>query len=167
MKSRRYPPLPAGFLSHHPVHLIAFGFGAGAIRPASGTWGTLVALPVCWLLPSVSTVLFVLFIIAAFFLGVWLCGVTGRDLGVDDHPGMVWDEMVGYWISIVALPTRWEWWLAAFVLFRVFDIFKPWPIGEFDRRVHGGLGVMADDAVAGVLTGVILFIASHWIVFPK
>jgi len=164
--SRRYPPLPAGFLWRHPAHLLAFGFGAGAIRVAPGTWGTLVALPLCWLLPSVPTGAFALFIVVAFAVGVWLCDVTGRHLGVGDHPGMVWDEMVGYWIAIAALPPRWEWWLAAFVLFRIFDIWKPWPIGELDRRLHGGLGVMVDDAVAGLLTGAILFVASHWIVFP-
>src|SRR3569832_2326684 len=102
----------------------------------------------------------------AVAVGVWLCDVTGRHLGVGDHPGMVWDEMVGYWIAIAALPPRWEWWLAAVVVFRIFDIWKPWPIGELDRRLHGGLGVMVDDAVAGLLTGAILFVASHWIVFP-
>lgn len=161
--SRGYPPLPTGFVWRHPAHFLAFGFGAGLIRVAPGTWGTLVGLLACGWLSSLPIVIFALLIIAAFFLGVWLCGVTGRHLGVHDHPGMVWDEIVGYWIAIAALPARWEWWLAAFVLFRVLDIFKPWPISEFDRRVHGGLGVMADDAVAGMLTGAILFIASRWI----
>src|SRR3569833_4726385 len=106
---RRYPPLPAGFLCRHPAHLLAVGVGAGAIRVAPGTWGTRVALPLCWLLPSVPTGAVALFIVVAFAVGVWLCDVTGRHLGVDDHPGMVWDEMVGYWIDKAEQQARREW----------------------------------------------------------
>ncbi len=137
--------------------MLAFGFGAGAIPYAPGTWGTLAALPFCFMLESLSAAQYAVFIAAAFAFGVWLCQLTGGNLGVADHPGMVWDEMVGYWIAVAALPPQWTWWLAAFVLFRIFDIWKPWPISELDRRVHGGVGVMLDDAVAGLFAGVILF----------
>src|SRR3569832_597009 len=115
--SRRYPPLPAGFLWRHPAHLLAFGFGAGAIRVAPGTWGTLVALPLCWLLPSVPTGAFAHFIVVAFAVDVWLCVVFGWYLGFCDLSGMVWDVIVGYWFASAAQPPRCEWWLAAFVLF--------------------------------------------------
>ncbi len=158
MKSS-YPPLPAGFFRRHPAHIFAFGFGAGAIPFAPGTWGTLVAVPFCLLLQYLSAPQYVAFLVLTFLLGVWLCQVAGKNLGVSDHPGMVWDEMVGYWIAVALVPPHWTWWLAAFVLFRIFDIWKPWPIGELDRRLHGGLGVMADDAVAGIFAGVILFAA--------
>lgn len=164
--SRRYPPLPTGFLWRHPAHLFAFGFGAGAIRYAPGTWGTAAALPAALLLHHLPPLGYALFLVMAFGFGVWSCGTAGKHLGVDDHPGMVWDEMVGYWIAIAALPPRWEWWLAAFILFRVFDIWKPWPIGELDRRLHGGFGVMVDDAAAGLVCGIILFVCSRWVVFP-
>lgn len=160
---RSFPPLPAGFLRRHPAHLLAFGFGAGAIPYAPGTWGTLAAVPALLFLPALPPLLLGVFLIAAFVLGVWLCGVTTRALGVDDHPGIVWDEMVGYWIAVAALPAHWTWWLAAFALFRLLDIWKPWPIGELDRRLHGGLGVMADDALAGVLAGLILFLCHRFI----
>lgn len=143
--------------------MLAFGFGAGAIPYAPGTWGTLVAVPFCVLLQFLSTAQYAVFIALSFALGVWLCQVTGKNLGVADHSGMVWDEMVGYWIAVAALPPQWIWWLAAFVLFRVFDIWKPWPIGELDRRLHGGFGVMLDDAVAGLFAGVILFAVSLFI----
>lgn len=164
--TRHYPPLPPGFLWRHPAHFAAFGFGAGAIHIAPGTWGTAIAVPFGIALQHLPAPAYALFLAAAFLLGVWLCEITGRHLGVNDHPGMVWDEMVGYWITIAALPPRWEWWLAAFVLFRVFDVWKPWPIGELDRRLHGGMGVMADDAAAGLVAGAILFVSSHWVVFP-
>src|SRR3569833_1067315 len=138
-----YPPLPAGFL-RHPVHFTAFGFGAGAV-------------PVCLLLEMLSPLAYSGFLAAACVVGVWLCGAAARRLGVDDHPGIVWDEMVGYWIAVAAVPPQWSWWLAAFVLFRLFDIWKPWPIGALDRQLRGGVGVMADDVAAGAITAVLLW----------
>ena len=147
-----YPPLPAGFL-RHPAHFTAFGFGAGAIPVAPGTWGTLAAVPFCLLLEMLSPLAYSVFLVAACVVGVWLCGTAARSLGVDDHPGIVWDEMVGYWIAVAAVPPQWSWWLAAFVLFRLFDIWKPWPVGWADKNLKGGLGVMTDDMIAGLMAG--------------
>lgn len=89
-------------------------------------------------------------VVAAFFLGIYLCDVTSRALGVHDHGGIVWDEFVSLWLVLLFLPFHWAWWLAAFVVFRFFDILKPWPIRWLDRRVHGGFGVMIDDVLAAV-----------------
>jgi phosphatidylglycerophosphatase A len=129
--------------------LLAFGFGSGLSPVAPGTAGSLVALPLAlplvWLpLPAALAV-----VVAAFFFGIWLCGRVGRRLAVHDHSGIVFDEFVGMWLVLVFVPFHWGWWLAAFALFRVFDAAKPWPINWLDRRVHGGLGVMLDDLLAG------------------
>jgi len=128
--------------------LLAFGFGSGLSPVAPGTAGSLVAVPLALplILLPLSAALGV--IAAAFVFGVWLCGRVGRRLGVHDHSGIVFDEFVGLWLVLVCVPFHWAWWLAAFVLFRIFDAAKPWPIGWFDRRIHGGLGVMLDDLLA-------------------
>ncbi len=97
--------------------------------------------------------------LALFLLGVWACAKTGRELGVHDHPAIVWDEVVGYLITMTGAPTNWQWLLGGFLLFRLFDILKPWPVRWFDRRVAGGLGVMADDVVAGLMALAVLQIA--------
>jgi len=94
-------------------------------------------------------------------LGIWLCQVTSRDLGVHDHAGIVWDEIVGYLITMIAIPATWPWVVAGFVLFRLFDIIKPWPIGWADRHVHGGLGIMLDDVLAAVYAGLIMQVLLH------
>src|SRR3569623_3540650 len=114
-----YPPLPAGFL-RHPVHCTAFGFGAGAIPVAPGTWGTRAAVPGCLLLERLSPLAYSVFLVAACVVGVWFCGAAARRLGVDDHPGNVWDEMVGYRIAVAAVPPQRSWLLAAVVLVRQF-----------------------------------------------
>ncbi|MDX1320178.1 MAG: phosphatidylglycerophosphatase A, partial [Oceanospirillum sp.] len=85
-----------------------------------------------------------------FIIGVWLCERTSEDLGVHDHSGIVWDEFVGYWLTMFLAPQGWEWALVGFVLFRVFDVLKPWPVKWADRRVAGGFGIMVDDVLAGV-----------------
>lgn len=138
-------------------HLLAFGFGSGLARQAPGTWGTLAAMPFCcalwWWLPLWA---FALALLAMAMLGVLVCERVAQDLGVHDHGGIVWDEWVGYGIALLALPPDWYWPLLAFVAFRVFDIAKPWPISRIDENVHGGLGIMLDDMLAGVLACVAL-----------
>ena len=133
----------------NPVHLLAFGFGSGCAPVAPGTWGTVLAvllyLPLSLLPLNVYLVVLSLVIVA----GVWLCDRTSRDLGVHDHGGIVWDEFAGYFVTMIAAPTGWWWLVIGFVLFRLFDIWKPWPIGLLDKRVGGGLGIMVDDLVAG------------------
>ena len=98
-------------------------------------------------------------VVAAFVLGVYLCGETARALGVHDHGGIVWDEFVGLWIALFLLPQGWYWVVAGFALFRLFDIWKPWPIRVLDAKVHGGLGIMVDDVLAGFYAFVVLQLA--------
>lgn len=135
----------------NPIHFLAFGLGSGAAPVAPGTAGTLAAMLIYWLLPPLSPGQFAIGVLAAGLLGVWLCGRTSRDLGVHDHGGIVWDEFVGYWITMFMAPPGWVWPLVGFALFRVFDIAKPWPIKWIDERLEGGLGIMLDDVIAGIL----------------
>jgi phosphatidylglycerophosphatase A len=93
---------------------------------------------------------------ALFLAGVWFCGVASRTLGRHDPGGIVWDEMVGYWLTVALLPPAWGWWLAAFVLFRFFDILKPWPIRQVERSFGGGLGIMLDDVLAALYAMLVL-----------
>ncbi|HIJ35022.1 MAG TPA: phosphatidylglycerophosphatase A, partial [Gammaproteobacteria bacterium] len=103
-----------------------------------------------------SLPLYLALVVVSLVFGVWVCGKAGADLGVHDHGGIVWDEFVGLWITLIAVPAGWEWIVAGFLLFRLFDIWKPWPIGWADRQVSGGLGVMLDDVIAGLYAWLIL-----------
>ena len=133
-----------------PVHLIAFGFGSGLSPIAPGTAGTLAAIPVYWILSLFPLWLYAIFVALAFAVGVWACGESSKRLGVHDHGGIVWDEFVGFWITMFAAPAGLIWLVIGFLLFRLFDIWKPWPIYEIDAKVSGGLGIMLDDVLAGV-----------------
>ncbi|MCB1760573.1 MAG: phosphatidylglycerophosphatase A [Gammaproteobacteria bacterium] len=140
----------------NPIHLLAFGLGSGAAPKAPGTAGTLAAIPLFLLLQSLSALHYLLLTALLFLLGIWLCERTSRDLGVHDHAGIVWDEWVGLLVTLWLLPSGWLWLLGGFLLFRAFDILKPWPIGWLDRRVSGGLGIMLDDLVAGLFAFLLL-----------
>ena len=142
----------------------ALGFGSGLAPRAPGTAGTLAAVPLAFAIKMLPPVALALVIIVAFLFGVWICGRVGERLGVSDHGAIVWDEFVGFWLAIALVPASWEWILAGFVLFRLFDILKPWPIGPVDRRVKGGLGVMLDDMIAGALALAVLWVAQVWLV---
>jgi phosphatidylglycerophosphatase A len=142
-----------------PVHLLAFGFGLGLAPVAPGTFGTLLGLPVAFGLSLLGPAGAAAGTALLFAAGVWLCDRSARALGVHDHPGIVWDEVVGYAIAVLFVPLAWGWWLAAFVLFRGLDIVKPWPIREIDHSLRGGLGTMLDDAVAGLFAGLALLLA--------
>ena len=122
----------------NPWHFLAFGFGSGLVPRAPGTFGTLVAVPLYMLIESLSLTVYVAILLFAFVIGVWLCGQTTRALGVHDHGGIGWDEIVGYLFTMTLAPAGWVLMVVGFVLFRVFDIFKPWPIRAIDRRVGGG-----------------------------
>src|SRR5437868_6725034 len=141
------PPRPdARFLVSHPAHFIALGFGAGLTPVAPGTAGTLVCVAIGVLLAQFVPPLFIAFAaIPLFFLGVWACDVTGRDLGVADHGSMVWDEIVAFLPLAAIASASWITEAVAFALFRLFDIWKPFPIREMERRWKGGFGVMIDD----------------------
>ncbi|HBV7987658.1 TPA: phosphatidylglycerophosphatase A [Citrobacter freundii] len=108
--------------------------------------------------------LYSLVVMLSICIGVYLCHQTAKDMGVHDHGSIVWDEFVGMWITLMALPTNdWQWVAAGFVIFRILDMWKPWPIRWFDRNVHGGTGIMIDDIVAGILSaGILYFIGHHW-----
>ena len=130
-------------------HFLAFGFGSGLARYAPGTFGTLASIPLYLALARLPPWLYAVTVIAAFALGCWVCEVVSRDLRVHDHGGIVFDEFVGYWITMFLLPAGWPWVLAGFAAFRLFDIWKPWPIRWCDRNIEGGFGIMFDDVVAG------------------
>lgn len=138
------------------VHFFAFGFGAGRLPKAPGTFGTLVAVPIYLLMQPLAPWLYAAVVLALFGAGVWVCAQTERDLGVHDHPGIVWDEIVGYLVTMFLAPAGWVWIALGFALFRLFDVWKPFPIRQIERRVRGGLGNMLDDVLAGVLAGVAL-----------
>lgn len=147
----------------NPVHFAAFGFGSGAAPVAPGTFGTALAVVIYLLMPAMTWPIYGLFLTISFAIGVWLCGKTASDIGVHDHGGIVWDEFVGYWITMFLAPPGWLWILLGFVLFRVFDIVKPWPIRWLDKNVSGGFGVMIDDVLAGLMALVCLQLATNFI----
>ena len=138
----------------NPIFLLAFGFGSGFAPKAPGTAGTLLAVLIHLILVNLPPWIHGTIIFAAFFIGIWICGRTAEYLGVHDHEGIVWDEFVGYWVMMFMVPSSWLWVSFGFVLFRILDIFKPWPISVVDRQVGGGLGIMLDDLIAGVMGAV-------------
>ncbi len=139
-----------------PDYLLAFGFGAGLAPVAPGTIGTLVAIPLYLLLKSVCPGFYLAAIVFGFIIGVYVCSRVNQDLEREDHPGIVWDEIIGFWVAMIGTPLTWQYLLAGFFLFRLFDIWKPWPISWLDFNVRGGLGVMLDDLAAGILTALVL-----------
>lgn len=145
-----------------PVHWLAFGLGSGLSPKAPGTAGTLVAIPLYLLLAQLPLWAYVLAVVVAFAVGVYLCEKTSREMGVHDHPGIVWDEFVGYWITMIGAPAGWLWVLLGFVFFRIFDVLKPWPIRWLDEHVQGGFGIMIDDVLAGVMALLCMQLCYWW-----
>lgn len=134
-----------------PRCLLAFGFGSGCSTIAPGTMGTIAAVPLyVFLMAELSLIPYLMVCVVSFVVGCYLCDIASKALGVHDHGGIVWDEFVGYWIAMIAAPQGFVWVLVGFALFRLFDIWKPYPIDALDARVHGGFGIMLDDLVAGV-----------------
>jgi len=149
------PKLHAHLL-RDPIHFLALGFGSGLSPVAPGTFGTLAAIPLYLLLHTFSLPIYVIVTALLAIIGIALCDISARKLGVHDHPGIVWDEVVGYLVTMTAAPVGWYWVLLGFVLFRFFDILKPWPIRLIDRQVKGGFGIMLDDLLAGVMAALVL-----------
>jgi phosphatidylglycerophosphatase A len=147
-----------------PIHFFAFGFGLGLVPRAPGTFGTLPALPLYWWIQDWPLGDYLLLVVGLFIVGVGICHITAKNLGIEDPASVVWDEIVGFLVAMTAAPKGWEWLLAGFVLFRVFDIWKPWPIRMLDHRLQGGLGIMVDDAVAGVFAALVLAGLSAWFI---
>ena len=159
------PPHPGfAFAYAHPAHFIALGFGAGVSRFAPGTVGTLVAFPLWWLIrtgygPAETLVLVALL----FAIGIWACELTGRHLGIADHSAMCWDEVVAFLAILALIPDEPWWQIAAFLLFRFFDVVKPPPIRNVERRLKGGFGVMADDVLAAGYALVVLALIKRFV----
>ncbi len=144
-----------------PTAFIAYGFGAGLSPKAPGTFGTLVAIPIYWLIQDWSLTAYLVFTLIAFLLGIWICQRTVDWLKQDDPGAIVWDEVVGYLVTMIAAPKGWLWIVLGFILFRFFDIVKPWPVSLADKKLHGGLGIMLDDVIAGILS---LMVIHLWII---
>ncbi len=145
-------------LLSNPVHFLAFGFGSGLFPKAPGTAGTLLGILAWIFLVKLSLVTYIIIIVIAALAGIYFCGKTARDLNVHDHSGIVWDEIVGIWLAMILVPVTWGWILVSFLLFRFLDILKPWPISWIDKNISGGIGIMADDLLAGGFTAIVLYL---------
>ena len=154
------------WLLRRPHRLTGFGFGAGLSPVAPGTFGTLVALPLSWMyLTYTDFPVWSLIIVGLLFfpVGIFVCQKCENDLGVEDYGGIVFDE-IGAMIAILGTVSfSWQWWAAAFIVFRIFDAVKPFPISWFDRRFHGGFGIMSDDYIAALLSASVLWIAQQFL----
>ena len=141
---------------------LAFGFGSGLLTKAPGTMGTLAAVPIAVLISYFDLNGF-LFLLLAFLIGIPVCNSVTQRLGVEDYGGIVWDEMVAFWLVVAFVPLHWAWYIAAFILFRGFDILKPWPISLVEERFNGGLGIMLDDVLAAVYAILILLFVQRMV----
>lgn len=142
-----------------PVLFLAFGFGSGLAKKAPGTMGTLAAIPLYLLFAQTDLLIYSLLTIAVTLFGIPICGQAADKLGVHDYGGIVWDEIAGYLITLWLVPFTWQTVIAGFILFRIFDIAKPWPIKWIDQKVTGGLGIMLDDVLAAVFAGALLLLS--------
>jgi phosphatidylglycerophosphatase A len=149
-------------LLRSPTLLLAFGFGSGLSPKAPGTMGTLAAIPLWWLLAQLPLTSYLIVVSIAAVVGIAICGRAADQMGVHDHGGIVWDEFVGFWIAMAALPITWQSVVLGFVLFRVFDILKPWPISWLDKKVSGGFGIMIDDVIAGLAAAVVIYFLGYF-----
>ncbi len=153
------------FMLSHPLHFLSLGFGSGLAKVAPGTLGTLVGLPLFWLMASYSMSMQLLVIAMLFIMGIYFCEFTGKAIGVIDHGSIVWDEIVAIMLVLTFTPHQWQWWLVAFVLFRLFDIWKPYPIRQLEAKFKNGFGVMFDDLLAAIYAIIclqlIIWIVSH------
>jgi len=146
----------------HPIHWLAMGFGTGLFPKAPGTFGTLAALPFIVLTASQTQwVQWVIFLLI-FISGIWICQKSADALGAHDHGSIVWDEIAGYYLVMLFVPITALSLLLGFILFRIFDILKPWPIKYLDKHIHGGLGIMLDDILAGIFAGGLLYGIQHF-----
>ena len=163
MSQSSTPSLSPKALLRHPAGWIASGFGSGFSPRAPGTVGSAVAmLPWLWL-RTLPLHYYALAVLLAFVIGVWASTWVVRRSGVQDPQVVVWDEFVGVWIALIAAPAGWIWMLAGFALFRLFDIWKPWPVNWADEKIGGGVGVMLDDVFAGFYALIVMEIAAWFI----
>lgn len=151
MDKTEQPRVPPKLLLH-PVHLLSLGLGSGLSPKMPGTLGTLVGVGIYLVLPNMDWKFYLGMLVLIFIIGIFLCGYTAKILNVHDHSGIVWDEIVGYLITMFMVPKSWSWIAAGFILFRLFDILKPWPISVADKHIKGGLGIMLDDVIAAIFS---------------
>lgn len=163
MTQSSHPSQSPKALLRHPAGWIASGFGSGFSPRAPGTVGTAAALLPWWWLRALPLPYYALAIVLAFAIGVWASSWVVRRSGVQDPQVVVWDEFVGVWIALAAAPAGWIWLLAGFALFRLFDIWKPWPVGWADEKVPSGLGVMLDDVLAGIYALIVMQVAAYFL----
>jgi phosphatidylglycerophosphatase A len=148
-------------LLREPVHLFALGFGSGLAPVAPGTFGSMVGVAIALVVLHFGLIAAITATAIVTLAGIWICGESARRLGVHDHPGIVWDEVAGMMIAMLAAPRTWWGLLLAFGLFRLFDIWKPWPIREIDHGMRGGAGIMLDDVMAGFLAVLVLLVVRY------
>ncbi len=139
-----------------PILCLAFGFGSGLAKKAPGTFGTLAAVPLYMILIQANAYIYGAVAIVCSVLGIWICGIAADKLGEHDFGGIVWDEIAGFLITMWFVAFSWQNLILGFVLFRLFDIIKPWPIRWIDRQIAGGFGIMLDDVIAAVFAGVVM-----------
>ncbi|MDH3977785.1 MAG: phosphatidylglycerophosphatase A [Gammaproteobacteria bacterium] len=149
-------------VARDPVHWLAFGFGSGLLPGAPGTWGSLVAVLLFLVIPPLPPLALLLICVPLFVVGIWICGESAKRIGVHDHGGIVWDEIVGMLLVLAFVLPEPLWIAAAFGLFRLFDIWKPWPIRQLDHSLSGGLGIMLDDALAAGYAALILIVLQRF-----
>ena len=149
---------------HDPVNFLAFGLGTGLSPVAPGTAGSILGLALAWLTMELPLTMRLVVAIALMVSGVWICGESARRIGVHDHSGIVWDEIAGIYVALLVVPPLMWAWALCFGLFRLFDVWKPWPIRDLDHRLKGGLGIMLDDLVAALYTALIL-VFLRWLMF--
>lgn len=156
------PEVPAS-IWQNPLHFIAFGFGSGAMPIAPGTFGTLMAIPFYLALQYLPLPIYIAITLVIIVGSIWLSDKISREINVHDHPGMCLDEIVGFFVTMTAAPKGILWVILGFLLFRLFDIWKPQPIRYIDEKIGGGFGIILDDVVAGVLACVVLHLVALFI----
>jgi len=139
-----------------PVHILAFGLGTGLSPVAPGTVGSLLGVVLAWLTLPLTLAAQLGLGLAVFIVGFWICGESARRIGVHDHSGIVWDEIAAMYLVLFWVPFDAYYWTAGFILFRLFDIWKPWPISDLDHRMGGGAGIMLDDLIAALYAACLL-----------
>jgi len=153
--------VPPSVVFRDPVHVLAFGLGLGLSPKAPGTFGTLLGIPLAIGFTWAGLPAYLVATVLLSIVGCWICGVSAQRLGIHDHGGIVFDEVVGYMVTLLPVPlglasADWLTWVVGFAVFRFFDIIKPWPIRLIDRHVQGGLGIMLDDLLAGVFGAIVM-----------
>ncbi|OGT45552.1 MAG: phosphatidylglycerophosphatase [Gammaproteobacteria bacterium RIFCSPHIGHO2_12_FULL_41_20] len=158
--SRSLPPIPAA-IWQKPSYFVAFGFGTGALPIAPGTFGTLIAIPFYLLLQPLPFYAYLTIVLLCAIVSMKLCDILSKEIHVHDHPGMNIDEIIGFLVTMIHAPPHWLWIIVGFALFRLFDIWKPWPIHWLDQKVPGGIGMVLDDILAGIY-GLVIIQALAW-----